>query len=105
VAAHQTPASPRHVLGGYQDHAVSAGLAMAAEGLWFHASPLAGGLHRGLPDPSVNLVFRCIRRVDGRAEAPRRATPVWQDSTLDEDWRQSVRALLDRSWRGVRGQG
>ena len=35
----------------------------------------------------------------------RRATPAWRDSTLDDDWRETVRALLDRSWRGVRGQG
>ena len=61
----------RHVLGGYQDHAVPAPLAAVAEGLWFHASPPAGGMHRVLPDPSVNLVFRCVRAADGRAEAPR----------------------------------
>ena len=35
----------------------------------------------------------------------RRATPAWQDPSLDEDWRESVRILLDRAWRGVRGQG
>jgi hypothetical protein len=38
-------------------------------------------------------------------DAVRRVTPAWRDSTLDEDWRETVRALLDRSWRGVRGQG
>jgi AraC-like DNA-binding protein len=62
---------PRHVLGGYQDHAVPPPLALAAEGLWFHASPVTGGMHRVLPDPSVNLVFRCTRSDGGRAEAPR----------------------------------
>jgi cyclase len=35
----------------------------------------------------------------------RRATPAWQDPSLDEDWRETVRILLERAWRGVRGQG
>ena len=71
MTAHPLLDPPRHVLGGYQDHAVPAPLTLAAEGVWFHASPLAGGMHRVLPDPSVNLVFRCVRAADGRAEAPR----------------------------------
>jgi AraC-like DNA-binding protein len=71
VPLHALADRPRHVLGGYQDHAVPAPLALAAEGVWCHASPPAGGMHRVLPDPSVNLVFRCTRSADGRAESPR----------------------------------
>ena len=35
----------------------------------------------------------------------RRATPVWQDPALDADWKESIRMLIERAWRGVRGQG
>jgi glyoxylase-like metal-dependent hydrolase (beta-lactamase superfamily II) len=35
----------------------------------------------------------------------RRATPAWTGAALDEDWRQTVRVLIERAWRGVRGQG
>jgi cyclase len=38
-------------------------------------------------------------------EDVRRGVPVWQGSKLDEDWRDNTRALLERAWRGVRGQG
>jgi glyoxylase-like metal-dependent hydrolase (beta-lactamase superfamily II) len=35
----------------------------------------------------------------------RRATPVWVGAALDADWKENVRALIERAWRGVRGQG
>jgi glyoxylase-like metal-dependent hydrolase (beta-lactamase superfamily II) len=35
----------------------------------------------------------------------RRATPPWTGAALDEDWRVTVRTLIERAWRGVRGQG
>jgi len=35
----------------------------------------------------------------------RRAVPPWNGPDLDEDWRKTVRNLVERSWRGVRGQG
>jgi cyclase len=35
----------------------------------------------------------------------RRATPAWTGAALDADWQQTVRALIERAWRGVRGQG
>jgi hypothetical protein len=35
----------------------------------------------------------------------RRSVPVWRDPTLDEDWKANVRVLIERAWRGVRGQG
>ena len=35
----------------------------------------------------------------------RRATPAWRDPALDADWKASVRMLIERAWRGVRGQG
>jgi glyoxylase-like metal-dependent hydrolase (beta-lactamase superfamily II) len=35
----------------------------------------------------------------------RRATPVWAGAALDADWKENVRALIERAWRGVRGQG
>lgn len=40
-----------------------------------------------------------------RLDDVRRATPVWTDPALDADWALTVRLLLDRAWRGVRGQG
>jgi glyoxylase-like metal-dependent hydrolase (beta-lactamase superfamily II) len=35
----------------------------------------------------------------------RRGTPPWTVAANDEDWKQTVRALIERAWRGVRGQG
>ena len=35
----------------------------------------------------------------------RKAVPVWKDPALDEDWKANIRALMERAWRGVRGQG
>ena len=35
----------------------------------------------------------------------RRATPAWRDPALDADWKESIRMLIERAWRGVRGQG
>ena len=35
----------------------------------------------------------------------RRSVRVWSDPTLDEDWKANVRVLIERAWRGVRGQG
>jgi glyoxylase-like metal-dependent hydrolase (beta-lactamase superfamily II) len=34
----------------------------------------------------------------------RAATPAWRNASNDEDWRLTVRTLLERAWRGVRGQ-
>lgn len=39
-----------------------------------------------------------------RLDEVRRATPAWRDPSLDEDWRDTIRALMERAWRGVRGQ-
>jgi glyoxylase-like metal-dependent hydrolase (beta-lactamase superfamily II) len=35
----------------------------------------------------------------------RRTCPAWTPAALDEDWRETVKALVERSFRGVRGQG
>jgi glyoxylase-like metal-dependent hydrolase (beta-lactamase superfamily II) len=35
----------------------------------------------------------------------RRATPPWTGAALDPDWVETVRTLIERAWRGVRGQG
>lgn len=35
----------------------------------------------------------------------RPSCPAWTPSSLDEDWRETVRSLVERSFRGVRGQG
>jgi glyoxylase-like metal-dependent hydrolase (beta-lactamase superfamily II) len=35
----------------------------------------------------------------------RRGYPVWTDSVPESDWRATVEALVERAWRGVRGQG
>ena len=38
-------------------------------------------------------------------EEIRRTVPAWGGKELDEDWDYIVRTLLERAWRGVRGQG
>jgi hypothetical protein len=35
----------------------------------------------------------------------RKAVPAWKDPALDQDWKDNIRALVERAWRGVRGQG
>jgi glyoxylase-like metal-dependent hydrolase (beta-lactamase superfamily II) len=35
----------------------------------------------------------------------RRTCPAWAPASLDEDWRETVKSLVERSFRGVRGQG
>jgi len=35
----------------------------------------------------------------------RRRTPAWQPGELDADWTANLKALVERAWRGVRGQG
>jgi len=66
----------RHQLGGYREHRPAATLAPVAESIWTHEvppgrTPATGGIHRVLPDPAMNLAFRCRRGSDGRAEDPR----------------------------------
>jgi glyoxylase-like metal-dependent hydrolase (beta-lactamase superfamily II) len=34
----------------------------------------------------------------------RAATPAWKASPDDEDWKATIRVLIERAWRGVRGQ-
>jgi AraC-like DNA-binding protein len=67
-----TPAGPRHQLGGYREFPPPPALAAVAESVWIHRAP-AAGMHRVLPDPALNLAFRCRRLSDGRAAAPRLA--------------------------------
>jgi len=35
----------------------------------------------------------------------RRSCPAWTPASLDDDWRETVKSLVERSFRGVRGQG
>jgi len=35
----------------------------------------------------------------------RRRVPAWTDKEHDEDWDYIVRTVIERAWRGVRGQG
>jgi glyoxylase-like metal-dependent hydrolase (beta-lactamase superfamily II) len=35
----------------------------------------------------------------------RKSVPAWRAAEFDEDWNASMRALIERAWRGVRGQG
>ncbi|MEP6688755.1 MAG: hypothetical protein ABJC36_10435, partial [Gemmatimonadales bacterium] len=57
------PTGPRHVIGGYREFAPLPVLAVAAESVWVHRST-AAGMHLVLPDPALNLAFRC-RRLPG----------------------------------------
>jgi AraC-like DNA-binding protein len=64
----------RHQLGGYREHRPGTALARLAESIWTHEAPAGasrGGMHRVLPDPALNLAFRCRRGADGRATEPR----------------------------------
>lgn len=65
----------RHQLGGYREHRPGPTLARVAEAAWTHEAPAAlsamGGTHRVLPDPALNLAFRCHRGTDGRPIGPK----------------------------------
>jgi methylphosphotriester-DNA--protein-cysteine methyltransferase len=64
------PTGPRHEVGGYREFAPPPGLAAAAESVWIHRS--AGpGTHLVLPDPALNVAFRCRRLSSGTVEGPR----------------------------------
>ena len=70
VLPHSTVTGPRHQIGGYREFAPPPALAAAAEGVWIHRSSGAG-MHLVLPDPALNLAFRCRRLDDGAAAEPR----------------------------------
>jgi cyclase len=40
-----------------------------------------------------------------RLDDVRRKVPAWADKEHDEDWDYIVRTVIERAWRGVRGQG
>ena len=40
-----------------------------------------------------------------KLEKVRASVPVWRDVKNDAGWREVMRALVERCWRGVRGQG
>jgi AraC-like DNA-binding protein len=62
-------AALRHEIGGYREFAPPP-MFVAAEAVWVHRSTGAG-THLVLPDPAVNLAFRCRRLPGGGAEGPR----------------------------------
>ncbi len=58
---------------------------------------VAAVLRRGMPVEQVqdSLTLEDVRR----------AVPAWRGSEQDEDWDYIRRTLIERAWRGVRGQG
>ena len=66
---HRATTGARHEIGGYREFAPPPALAAAAEGVWIHRSAVAG-MHLVLPDPALNLAFRCRRLADGRVAEP-----------------------------------
>jgi AraC-like DNA-binding protein len=64
------PAGPRHEIGGYREFGPPPALAVAAESVWVHRSAWTG-MHLVLPDPALNLAFRCRRLPRGGVEEPR----------------------------------
>ena len=66
---HRATSGARHEIGGYREFAPPPALAAAAEGVWIHRSAVAG-MHLVLPDPALNLAFRCRRLPDGGVAEP-----------------------------------
>jgi len=46
----------------------------------------------------------CVHAPEG-LEAEDLRKGVWADPALDEDWKVTKTTLIERAWRGVRGQG
>ena len=66
----------RHRLGGYREHRPGPALARFAESIWTHEGTSTGttgggGTHRVLPDPALNLAFRCRRGPDRQTADPK----------------------------------
>lgn len=48
---------------------------------------------------------RTLEQIQATFEANDLRTGVWADAALDADWAITITTLIERAWRGVRGQG
>jgi glyoxylase-like metal-dependent hydrolase (beta-lactamase superfamily II) len=48
---------------------------------------------------------RTLEQIQATFEADELRKGVWADPALDEDWKVTMTTLIERAWRGVRGQG
>jgi len=48
---------------------------------------------------------KTLEQIQAELDVDDLRTGVWADRSLDEDWRQTRTTLIERAWRGVRGQG
>jgi glyoxylase-like metal-dependent hydrolase (beta-lactamase superfamily II) len=48
---------------------------------------------------------RTLEQIQATFEADDLRKGVWADPALDEDWKVTMTTLIERAWRGVRGQG
>jgi glyoxylase-like metal-dependent hydrolase (beta-lactamase superfamily II) len=48
---------------------------------------------------------RTLEQIQAAFEANDLRKGVWADPALDEDWKVTMTTLIERAWRGVRGQG
>ncbi len=48
---------------------------------------------------------KTLEQIQATFEAGDLRKGVWAGAALDEDWKVTVTTLIERAWRGVRGQG
>jgi len=48
---------------------------------------------------------KTLEQIQASLEASDLRKGVWADPALDEDWKVTMTTLIERAWRGVRGQG
>lgn len=68
---------------------------------------------RGLLETAIARVTAMVREGRSLEEVQRdldlsdvrRGVPEWAPAERDEDWQTTTRGLIERTWRGVRGQG
>jgi len=48
---------------------------------------------------------KTLEQIQASLEAKDLRKGVWADPALDEDWKVTMTTLIERAWRGVRGQG
>jgi phage terminase small subunit len=61
------------------------------------------GSHASTSPPRAGRTLEQIQE-EVTLDDVRRSCPAWTPASLDEDWRETVKSLVERSFRGVRGQ-
>ena len=54
---------------------------------------------------SMTREGKTLQQIQSTLDATDLRRGIWADPALDEDWKVTMTTLIERAWRGVRGQG